>query len=526
MYKRNLGFFLIMLIVSIALIGCADNTDNSNQEEGNNNDNEVKGGQLDFAYHVQPATLDPHLTVNDATRDISAHIFEALLTLDTSLEVQPMLAESYELSDDRKMITFNLRQGVKFHNGEEMTADDVIASMERWKTLSSQAETYLEEMTFEKEDDYTVIAHIPNPTIQDLYILADTAQFAAIMPEEIIENASIEGVEDMIGTGPYKFVEWKTDNYIHVEKFDDYQSRSEEPNGMSGQKNAYLDDIYFHLITDPSTRIAGLQSGDYDIASDIPPDSALNFLNDDNFQTAVDFSSFTPINFNKKEGVFKDKKIRQAANAAINVEDLLEAAYVNEEFYELDHALVKKEQTGWYSDVGSDVYNTYDPELAKELLDEAGYDGEEVVIITSREYANYYNMSVVVKEQLEAVGMKVKLDVTDWASVSQKREDPEKFDIFFNRFMIRPLPTQYLFMSNEWFGWTDSEELEELSEKILYADSLEEAQSYTDELHEVYWDYIPILKPGNTALITTYTKNVKGFDYMSNPILWNVQLEE
>lgn len=81
-------------------------------------------------------------------------------------------------------------------------------------------------------------------------------------------------------------------------------------------------------------------------------------------------------------------------------------------------------------------------------------------------------------------------------------------------------------MSEEWFGWTDSEELTAVNEKILNAKSLEEAQSYKDELHEIYWDYLPIIKPGNTALITTLSKNIEGFDYMSNPILWNVQLKD
>ena len=226
--------------------------------------------------------------------------------------------------------------------------------------------------------------------------------------------------------------------------------------------------------------------------------------------------------FNKKAGVFSNQKIRQAANAAINVEDMLMAAYVSDEFYLVDHALVKEEQTGWYTDEGSDVYNTYDPELAKKLLKEAGYDGEEVVILTSREYANYYNMSVVVQQQLEAVGMKVKLAVTDWSTVLEAREDENRFDIFFTSFTIRPIPIQYLFMNSEWFGWTDSDALKKIVDNILYADSVEDAQKFSKELHKEFWDYLPILKPGNSTIITSMREEIDGFQFISNPILWNV----
>ena len=336
------------------------------------------------------------------------------------------------------------------------------------------------------------------------------------------KSAGTEGVDEYIGTGPYEFKEWKQDQHIHLKKFADYQSRSEPADGLAGEKKALLDDIYFHIVTDPSIRVTGLQSGLYDIASDIPPDTAQGFLKDDSIKNAIDSSAFTTMVFNKKAGVFSNQKIRQAANAAINVEDMLMAAYVSDEFYLVDHALVKEEQTGWYTDEGSDVYNTYDPELAKKLLKEAGYDGEEVVILTSREYVNYYNMSVVVQQQLEAVGMKVQLAVTDWSTVLEAREDENRFDIFFTSFTIRPIPIQYLFMNSEWFGWTDSDELKKIVDNILYADSVEDAQKFSKELHKEFWDYLPILKPGNSTIITSMSEEIDGFQFISNPILWNV----
>src|SRR5690606_25651046 len=101
-------------------------------------------------------------------RDVSLHIYETLITTDSNFELQPMLAESYEVSEDGKTITFNLRQGVLFHNGDELKASDVVASQERWQKMSTQAKTYLADVTWEAADDYTVIAHVPNPTIMTL----------------------------------------------------------------------------------------------------------------------------------------------------------------------------------------------------------------------------------------------------------------------------------------------------------------------------------------------------------------------
>jgi peptide/nickel transport system substrate-binding protein len=528
MTTKKFGYLLLLLTFSIALIGCTTDKSNPNTSEGTKDDavSNKAGGELNFAYHVQPSTLDPHFTTADATRDVSHHIFESLLTLNSSLEIQPMLAETYEVSKDRKTITFHLRKKIKFHNGDEMTADDVVASMNRWQEKSAQATIYLDGTSYEAVDQYTVVAHIEKPTSLDMFVLADMTQYAAIMPQAIVEKAGSNEVDEYIGTGPYKFKEWRQDQFIQLGKFSDYQSRSEPADGLAGEKKAFVDDIYFHLVTDPSIRVAGLQSGQYQIASDIPPDSAKTLLNDKNIKSAIDASAFTTMVFNKKAGVFSNLKVRQAANAAINVEDMLIAAYVSDEFYVKDHALVKEEQTGWYTDVGSDVYNKYDPEVAKRLLDEAGYNGEEVVILTSREYSNYYNMSVVVQQQLQAVGMNVKLAVTDWATVLAAREDEKKFDIFFTSFTIRPIPIQYLFLNPEWFGWTDSEEIKRIVDDILNAESEEEAQKFSPDLHRAFWDYLPIIKPGNSTLITSMSKDVDGFQFISNPILWNVSLNE
>ena len=528
MRLKKIGFILFMFILSAALIGCGADKDKLKEEMGGADTNQegIQGGELNVGFNVQPPTLDSHFSTDNGTRDISQHIFEGLITLNTSLEVEPMLAETYEVSDGGKIITFHLRENILFHNGEEMTADDVVASMERWLGMATQAITYLDGTKFEAVDPYTVVAHIEDPKTVDLYVLADMTQFAAIMPKDIVENAGSNQVTEYIGTGPYQLEEWKQDQYIHLTRFDDYQSRTEASDGFSGEKKALADDIYFHIVADSSTRVAGVLSGEYDIVTSIPTDSAISIMNNKNVKNSIHSSAFVGTVFNKKSGFFSNQKARQAANAAINVEDMLVAAYVNEDFYVKDHALVKPEQTGWYTDEGSDVFNTYDPDIAKQLLDEAGYNGEEIVILTTREYPDIYNMTIVIQQQLEAVGMNVKLEVSDWGTVIERRKDPNNFDIFLTNFTMRSIPTMHYFLNPEWIGWTDSEEMKQISDKIIYAESVEEAQKLSGEYHRAFWEYLPVIKPGNSTVVTSMGKDVEGYQHISGPILWNVSVNK
>src|SRR5699024_4421595 len=145
-------------------------------------------------------------------------------------------------------ITFKLRQGIKFHNGEEMTADDVLASMERWMSLSAQAKSDIPGAEWEKVDEETVALHLQKASAISLYTLAEQNQIPIIIPKDIAEAAGESALEEYIGTGPLKFEEWKTDQYIKYVKFEDYQPREEAATGLGGKKEALADEIYWHFV--------------------------------------------------------------------------------------------------------------------------------------------------------------------------------------------------------------------------------------------------------------------------------------
>lgn len=524
-------YMLLILFLGMIMIGCSaeENTSSNNQNQSNEGtSNGGSGGKLDVAYHLTLPPLDPHRTTDIGIRDVSLHIYETLITTDSNFELQPMLAESYEVSEDGKTITFNLRQGVLFHNGDELKASDVVASQERWQKMSTQAKTYLADVTWEAADDYTVIAHVPNPTIMTLAVMAQghSSQFAAIMPEEVVKEVGEDSINEIIGTGPYKLEDFRVDQYVKLTRFEDYQSRTEPSNGMAGEKLANLDEITFHVVPDTSTRIAGLQSGEYDVATAIPHDNVEQLESNPDIKIEITRTPWDDVVINKK-GIFKDQKLRHAINAALDKESLLLAAYGSDEYFSMRHELVTEDQTSWLTDVGSDVYNTYDPELAKQLLDEAGYNGEEIKILSTQERKYLYDMSVVAQEQLKSIGMNVKLINTDWATFIADLSDINAWDLYLGTLGHTPVVLEQLFWNPEWYGWTDSEEMQQLVQETLHAGSIEEASQYTDALHEIFWEYLPVIKIGDGSQLVATRSDMEGYIYHFNsPVYWNASIPE
>ncbi|WP_375519865.1 ABC transporter substrate-binding protein [Paenibacillus medicaginis] len=519
---------IVMLLSLVLVLAACSGKPEASSVQGNEEGNPVSGGILEVAYPANPATLDPHLTTNQATRDVSRNIYEQLLTLNKNYEVVPQLAESYEVSEDGKTYTFHLRQGVLFHNGKEMKAEDVVASMEKWLATSTQGQANLKGAAFSKIDDYTVQLTLEAPSLIGSYILADTAPFPGIMPKEVIDAAGPEGVKEFIGTGPYKLEEWKTDQYVHLAKFADYAPQETESSGLGGKKNAYLDEIYFRYVTDESTRVAGIMTGEYDAAFGIPFDNAEQIESTDGVSNYFSEGGIVTYVFNKKAGPFADQKLRQAFNLALNYDEALTAAYSDSRFYKLDSSLALPSQTDWYSKAGAEQYNVNDIEKAKQLVAESSYSGEEVVILTTRDYPEQYNLAVVAQEVLKSIGVNAKLDVYDWPTVQERRTDENNFDLFAVSFATRATIHQYPFLESgaDYPGWTNSPEIDELLAQIQVAPSIEAAKPLVDELNRKNWEYLPIIKLGNIQNLIAVRDNVKGFDDLVGPILWNVWIDE
>lgn len=516
---KKIIFIILMLVVVVS--GCSQNNLNKNS------DKKVKNAELklDVAYMAQPPTLDPHVTVAVATSEIAHHMFETLLAFDENNEPMPLLADSFVTSDDLKTITFNLRKGVIFHNGKEMKADDVVASMERWRELNGKANTYFSNSSFIKEDDYTVVLKMDQPYTIAKYILSAPINFAAIMPKEVVEKADSTGVTEFIGTGPFKFDEWKQDQFIKFTKHNEYQSNSEKIDGLVGKREALVNELFFHLVSDESIRAAGIQTGEYDISLEIPYDMFSTMERDSQLKFSLPTSGFSTVVFNKKNGLFSNEKARQALNMAVDKREVMTAAFADEKFYTLEHGLLSKSYSKWYNDKGKQEHEYFNPDEAKKLFEEAGYNGEELTILTTRDYEDQYQVAVVIQEYLNRIGVKTNIQVYDWPTLMDVREDEYFYDLMPMGYSPVTDPTQINFLDSRtnYTGWSNSDEIDVLLDEMMIASTDERAKELFSELQSENWSYLPAVKFGDFKQVIAYRSQIEGFEYFHGPMLWNVE---
>jgi peptide/nickel transport system substrate-binding protein len=490
-----------------------------------------KGGVLRVAVLGDPPTLDSHWTTANFVEVITQHIYEGLYTLDQSYQPIPDLAETLpQVSADGLVYTIKLRQGIKFHNGKEMTSDDVVASLNRWGGYAVQAKALwasVEEVR--PVGKYAIELRLKEKSGVVLISLANANNFGAIYPKEIAEKYPTPNkVTEFIGTGPYKFVEWKPDSHIRMIRFDDYKPRSEAPNGWGGRKIAYLDEIRWVPTPDVATRVATLESGEVEFADDLQPDAFDRIKANAKLKPIVvrPFSWAIGV-FNKKEGLMTNQKLRQAVQAAIDVEPVMKGAVGNPLFYRLDPGLSFQEQKAWHSTVGVQSYNQHNKEKARKLLQEAGYKGEPIRFLTTKEYAWMYNYALVTKQQLEELGVNVDLQVVDWATLVQRRNNPQMYDIFTTGMSFVPDPTQHPYLRCDWPGWTCDEEIQKRMDVIRKEPDAAKRKAQWDEVQKRFYEYVPAIRYGDIFGFRAMQISVKGFnENMTFYRFYNVWLDK
>jgi peptide/nickel transport system substrate-binding protein len=219
-------------------------------------------------------TLDYHWTTTTPTMTVGWHMFETLLAPDKNRVPQPQLADKVTPSSDGLTYDFELRKGIKFHNGKVMTSADVIASLNRWGKVAGIGKTMFAAVDgIDATGDYGLKIRMKRPYASLLSALAHWGQAAVIMPKEVIEAAGADQVKEFIGTGPYKFVEWKQDQYIKLTRYDGYQPRSEPASFIAGKREALIQDLYFVGGLDNAARVSGIEAGDYGFVMLVSPDN-------------------------------------------------------------------------------------------------------------------------------------------------------------------------------------------------------------------------------------------------------------
>lgn len=361
---------------------------------------------------AEPKALDPAAVtaVNDFR--ILMNVYDGLARYKSgTLEVEPALATSWEISDDGKTYTFTLREGVKFHDGSDFNAEAVKFNFDRMLK---------EDHPFHDTGPFPLSFFFS--AVQDVEVVgANTVKFTLdapyapflsnlayptglIVSPDAVKQHGKEFGRNPSGTGPFKFAEWKSNERVVVERNEDYWDGS-----------ASADAVVFRPITDANTRTAEMLAGGIDLMVEVPPVALSQFQGDDYNLVEQAGPHVWFLILNAKEGPFADKRVRQAANYAINkaaiVNDVLEGT-----------AAVAAGPTppafAWAYNDALEPY-PYDPEKAKALLEEAGAEGAELTFYVTEGGSGMLDpvaMGTAIQADLQAVGLTVKIETYEWNS--------------------------------------------------------------------------------------------------------------
>jgi peptide/nickel transport system substrate-binding protein len=492
----------------------------------------TRGGNLRVVTAGEPPTLDVHQTTAGITSEIGYNICETLFTFDAQYQIIPMLAASHTISADGLMHRIVLRQGVPFHNGEVMTADDVIASIQRWGQISGVGKRMLAATSeLARIDDHTIEFRLTQPFGTIPVALGQNAQGCVIYPKSAIDNGTLEPLNEIIGTGPYTLADWKADAYIRLARFEEYAALPGAPDGYGGHKYQYVDTMSFIPAPDEAARVAGLQAGDYEVAAQLTISNDQYAVLKDAEGVIAEISQPTNwdvIYLNWKSPLIGKLAMREAIQAALDHLPILLSARGGEEFIRLDPGLMML-QTPWHSSNGQDRYNMNDPDLAKQKLLEAGYDGTPIRFLTSQEYSFMYGSAIVVKQQLEAVGMTIDLQVSDWATVVEQRVKPDAWDMFTSAHGFVPDPMQITIVGqmNQFPGWWNSEASLALASQLAAESEFEVRYPIWEQIQGNVYTEIPAIKIGDSSECTVRRDNVGGWTPQTERAImyWNLWLK-
>lgn len=364
---------------------------------------------------------------------------------------------------------------------------------------------------------------LTEPATDFLTILGAHSQYPGIFPADVINAAGDAGISEYIGTGAYSFVEWKQDQYIHLTRYEDYKPAEGKASGYTGKVAAPTKDIYYQFVTDASTRVSGFETGEYDIAEEIPTENYHDFDGNDDVKLETHAAGVLTAFLNMNEGVFADEEIRKCALMAIDCKAAALAAYGEEDLFQIDPNLASPDNAAWATDAGKKYFNQADPKGAKKALAKTKYAGETVKLLTTPDYKEMYNATVALQEQLEKAGFTAEVESYEFATFMDIRSSkPDQWDLFVASTNYKPIPAQSLSVSKGFYGLSDEKALELVSETRT-AEDQKAAQKKWAECQERLYEIAVIEPLCHYIAITGIQSDVEGFELLDGAIVWNAK---
>jgi peptide/nickel transport system substrate-binding protein len=489
---------------------------------------------------------DPVWTTAAITQNHGLMVYDTLFALDENLEPQPQMVDTYEISDDGLTYTFTLREGLKFHDGSPVEAKDAVASIERWSAKRPDGAAMMQRAaSLEANDARTFTLKLKEKFGPALDVLANPTLPLVIMREEEAGTDPNTQVTAHIGSGPFEFVEeeWVPGNKVVYKKFEGYVPRNEPASGFAGGKVVKVDRVEWIYIPDTNTATQALMTGEVDVY-EIPPIDLLPALEaDPNIVVKVldPLGKMGHIRPNHLYPPFDDVKARQALQLLVDQKAFLAAQVGNPKYEKVCYAVFMCDSP-FQTDIASEPWQQPDLEKAKQLMAEAGYDGEPVVVLVPTDQQIIHNNVMVMVDQLRQIGVNVDAQSMDWSTLTSRRpksEDPNKqpnvgWHIFptwwTGQPMSSPLTNQPLVATGEpesgWFGWPKDEEIERLRAEFIAAQTEEEQMAAIEGLQKRFYEFFPYINTGQFVTPVAWRSSLKGVPNALLFVPWNVEKTE
>lgn len=488
--------------------------------------------------HSGLRVLDPVITTAHITRNHGYMIYDVLTAVDENFQPQPQMAD-WTVSDDGLTYTFTLRDGLMFHDGAPVTGADVVASLTRWGKRDSGGQLIFDVTeSLEATDDKTVVWTLSEPFPPLMNVISkQSAVPPFIMPARVAATSPDETITEYIGSGPFVFV---TDEYepgvsVTYEKFDDYVPREEEPSWMAGGKRVNVDRVVWTTMPDSLTAINALAAGEIDYLEQVQIDllPILDSAPDVTVEQRDPLGYVTIGRPNFLHPPFDNKKIRQAALYALSQQDVLATMMSREEYYNICGAIF-----GCNTPLGDEsgaepITAGAQPDKAKALLEEAGYDGTPIVLMQPTDVVSLTNQPVVAAQALREAGFNVDMQPMDWQSVVQRRaqQNPPSdggWNIFFTNWMVPEVSDPLINVmvngrgDDAWFGWPTDPRIEELRAEFVKVADDAGRKAVAVEIQKHVMDNVNYIHLGEYKMPQARRNTIQGILPTPVPVFWNV----
>lgn len=390
----------------------------------------IRAQTLIIAMSSDVITMDPSAENDSYSANAMMQMYEGLLAFTPNNEVISALTEKYDISTDGMEYTFYLKKGIKFHNGEELKADDVVFSYLRAFTSPAAAHIFsdIDHDSLRALDDYTVTFRMKVPYAGILTALCHPSAY--IVNKKTVEAAGNQYAENPIGTGPYKFVSHTKSDKIKFERYEYYQG-----------KKPYYKYLEFRIIPDPTNRIIELESGRADIVYDISSNDLDRFTENNEIKLMRCFDYLTQfMGMNCSKPPLDDIRVRQAIACAIDTDQIVKTVWKD---------LGRTATCPYSPTIRYSIANKLKPiprdvEKAKKLLKEAGYENGFKIRLSTNDRKERIDMAIIMKEQFKDVGIDLSIEIFEWPKYIEMLEKGEHQLFEISWFSDTPDPDMFV----------------------------------------------------------------------------------